>query len=56
MSRIPDAEWVRLVDQARSVDSFAEKVALAEQSMPKPMAALVALLYIRNISRGDSAS
>lgn len=45
MSRIPGAEWVRVVEQVRSVESFAEKVELAQKSAPKPMAALIALQY-----------
>ncbi len=45
MSRIPVAERLRVVEQARSVESFAEKVELAGKSMSKPKAALIALQY-----------
>ena len=45
MSRIPAAESLPLADQVKSVESFADKVASASQSMPKPMATLTALQY-----------
>ena len=45
MSRIPTAEWLPLAEPIRSIESFADKVALASQSMPKPMATLTALQY-----------
>ena len=45
MSRIPTAEWLRLADQVQSAQTFSEKVAMAEQSFPNPMATLTALHY-----------
>lgn len=45
MSRIPAAEWLPLAEPIRSIESFSDKVALASQSMPKPMATLTALQY-----------
>lgn len=43
MSRIPIAEWLRLADQVQPVESFADKVAVVSQSIPKPLAALITL-------------
>ena len=45
MSRIPAAEWLPLAEPVRAIESFSDKVALASQSMPKPMATLTALQY-----------
>ena len=45
MSRIPTAEWLRLAEPVRSVESFTEKVALAGRNMTRPAAALIALHY-----------
>jgi hypothetical protein len=45
MSRMPVADWLRLADQRRPVEAFADKVAAISQSqnMPKPVAALVTM-------------
>jgi hypothetical protein len=45
MSRIPAVEWLRIAEPVKSIEAFADKVAVAEQSMPKPMATLTALQY-----------
>ncbi len=45
MSRIPAAEWLRIAEDARSAQSFSEKMQLAEKSVPKPTSALVALSH-----------
>lgn len=45
MSRLPVADWLRLADQRRPVESFSDKVAAVSQSqnIPKPIAALVTI-------------
>ena len=42
MSRMPVADWLKLADQRRPVESFHDKVAAVSQSqnVPKPIAAL----------------
>ena len=45
MSRIPIVEWLPLADQAKSIESFTDKVAWVSQGMPKSAATLVALHY-----------
>ena len=45
MSRMPVADWLKLADQRRPVESFTEKVAAVSQSqnIPNPIAALVTI-------------
>lgn len=43
MSRMPTVEWLRIAEDARAAESFAEKIKLASSSLPKPTAELVAL-------------
>ena len=45
MSRMPVADWLKLADQRRPVESFPDKVAAISQSqnIPKPIAALAAI-------------
>jgi hypothetical protein len=43
MSRIPDAEWVRIAEDARKLQSFPERVQLVSGTFPQPAAALLAL-------------
>ena len=45
MSRIPNADWLPLADQAKSVESFPDKAELVGPGMSKPAATLIALHY-----------
>ena len=45
MSRMPVADWLKLADQRRPVESFTDKVAAVSksQNLPEPIAALVTI-------------
>ena len=43
MSRIPAVEGLQVVKEVRAVKSFSERIALAGKTMPKSLAAMVAL-------------
>ena len=43
MSRIPDVERLQLAKEARDAKSLSDKIALAQKTLPKPLAAMVAL-------------
>jgi hypothetical protein len=45
MSRVPAPDWLRVAEPVKSVESFADKLAVASQSMKQPAAALTALHY-----------
>jgi hypothetical protein len=43
MSRIPDVERLQIAKEARDAKSLSDKIALAQKTLPKPLAAMVAL-------------
>jgi len=43
MSRIPDVERLQIAKEARDAKSLSDRIVLAQKTLPKPLAAMVAL-------------